>query len=63
MIYSYEPIDSNFKQLERNKRLNGKIQMKCFQKAVYGHSGYSAKQNHTTHANLNHTTNIQQKPS
>ena len=57
MIYSYEPIDSNFKQLERNKRLNGKIRMECFQKAVYGHSGeisltFNATDSFTTSATV-----------
>lgn len=38
-ILSFEPIPANFKQLSRNKELNGRIQMTCFPQAVYGHVG------------------------
>ena len=38
-IFSYEPVASNFIQLERNKVLNEDVEIMCFQKAVYGHSG------------------------
>ncbi|MDP2757377.1 MAG: FkbM family methyltransferase [Desulfurivibrionaceae bacterium] len=38
-IYSYEPIDSNFKQLSRNQDLNCDKSFKCFNLAVCGHRG------------------------
>jgi len=38
-IFSYEPIESNFRQLKRNKALNRNTRVLCFQKAVYGYSG------------------------
>lgn len=38
-IISYEPVESNFRQLERNRALNNNVQVLCFQKAVYGYSG------------------------
>lgn len=38
-IWAYEPIPSNFKQLERNCRMNENIHVTCLQKAVSGHSG------------------------
>ncbi len=39
IIYSYEPIFSNFKQLIKNKELNSTRQIYCFNKAVCGHNG------------------------
>lgn len=36
-IYSYEPIESNFKQLSRNRKLNRDKNFKCFNLAVGGH--------------------------
>jgi FkbM family methyltransferase len=56
-IFCYEPIASNFKQLNRNKRLNENIQMSCFQKAVYGYSGevaisYDPTDDFTTSASI-----------
>lgn len=39
-IFSYEPIESNFHQLGRNRSLNKNINILCFQKAVYGRSGW-----------------------
>jgi len=38
-VLAYEPIPSNFKQLERNRGLNADCSIECFQKAVAGHSG------------------------
>ena len=38
-IISYEPIESNFRQLERNQALNSNVQVLCFQKAVSCYSG------------------------
>ncbi len=38
-IFSYEPVESNYRQLERNQALNSNVQVLCFQKAVYGYSG------------------------
>ena len=38
-IMAYEPIENNFKQLERNAALNRDARIRCFQKAVYGFSG------------------------
>jgi len=38
-MLAYEPIPSNFKQLARNRELNADCNIKCFQKAVAGHSG------------------------
>lgn len=38
-ILAYEPIPFNFKQLARNRELNADCNIKCFQKAVAGHSG------------------------
>lgn len=38
-MLAYEPIPSNFKQLARNRGLNADCNIKCFQKAVAGHSG------------------------
>ncbi len=38
-IFSYEPIDSNFRQLQRNRGLNENCQIMSFPKAVAGHSG------------------------
>lgn len=38
-IYSYEPIYSNFRQLIKNRELNGRERINCFNKAVCGHNG------------------------
>jgi len=38
-IFSYEPIDSNFRQLQRNRGLNKDYQIMSFRKAVAGQSG------------------------
>ena len=38
-IYSYEPIDINYRQLMRNMDLNEGVNIRCFQKAVFSHSG------------------------
>lgn len=38
-VLAYEPAPSNFKQLARNRGLNADCNIKCFQKAVAGHSG------------------------
>lgn len=38
-IFSFEPIKSNFKQLQRNRDLNQNCQIMIFPKAVSGHSG------------------------
>ncbi|MFC1811248.1 FkbM family methyltransferase [Thermodesulfobacteriota bacterium] len=38
-IFSYEPIPNNFRQLQRNKRLNRDAQIFCFPKAVHSNSG------------------------
>ena len=38
-IFSYEPIDVNFRQLLRNKSMNEDANILCFQKAVYGSAG------------------------
>lgn len=38
-IYSYEPVESNFKQLSRNKNMNNDKNFKCFNLAVCGHKG------------------------
>jgi FkbM family methyltransferase len=39
-IFSYEPVESNFKQLERNRGLNPAVEMVCINKAVYGQAGH-----------------------
>jgi FkbM family methyltransferase len=38
-IFSFEPVDSNFKQLQRNRDLNEDHHIMIFPKAVFGHSG------------------------
>lgn len=38
-ILSFEPVPSNFRQLERNRSLNKNCRIACFEKAVAGHSG------------------------
>lgn len=38
-IFSYEPIESNFRQLQRNRDLNRSYSISCFPKAVFGHNG------------------------
>lgn len=38
-ILSFEPVPSNFRQLERNRSLNMNCRITCFEKAVAGHSG------------------------
>ncbi len=38
-IFSYEPVESNYRQLERNQALNSNARVLCFQKAVSGYSG------------------------
>ncbi len=38
-ILSFEPIESNFRQLGRNRDLNRACNMSCFAQAVFGHSG------------------------
>ncbi|MBW1668769.1 MAG: FkbM family methyltransferase [Deltaproteobacteria bacterium] len=38
-IISFEPVPANFHQLQRNSRLNRRVKIKCFRKAVYGHRG------------------------
>ncbi|MBE9547031.1 MAG: FkbM family methyltransferase [Proteobacteria bacterium] len=38
-ILSFEPVPSNFRQLERNRSLNKNCRITCFEKAVAGHSG------------------------
>ena len=38
-VFSYEPIDVNFRQLLRNKEINEAAGILCFPKAVYGGSG------------------------
>ena len=38
-IFSYEPVDVNYKQLLRNRALNQNIGMLCFKEAVFGYSG------------------------
>ncbi|MEI7589754.1 MAG: FkbM family methyltransferase [Deltaproteobacteria bacterium] len=38
-IFSYEPIDANFRQLQKNASLNASINIQCFNKAIYSHSG------------------------
>lgn len=38
-IYSYEPIDINFRQLVRNMNLNRECNIRCFKNAVFSHSG------------------------
>lgn len=56
-IFSYEPVANNFRQLERNRRLNGNISITCVQEAVYGHSGeislsFDPGDSFTTYANV-----------
>jgi FkbM family methyltransferase len=38
-IFSFEPINSNFKQLQRNRDLNENCHIMIFPKAVFGHPG------------------------
>lgn len=38
-ILSFEPIESNFRQLQRNRDLNEIYRISCFPKAVSGHNG------------------------
>jgi len=38
-IFSYEPIDNNFRQLQHNTDLNKDCHIMCFPKAVAGQSG------------------------
>ncbi len=39
-IFSYEPVPSNFRQLNRNAEMNPGARICCFSEAVYGHSGH-----------------------
>ncbi|UCG99858.1 MAG: FkbM family methyltransferase [Deltaproteobacteria bacterium] len=56
-IFSYEPIESNFRQLQRNRDLNRSYSISCFPKAVFGHNGkisisLSSKDAFTTSATI-----------
>ena len=56
-ILAYEPVPSNFHQLERNRELNADCDIKCFQKAVAKHSGsveiiFDPDENFTTNATI-----------
>ena len=56
-IWAYEPIPSNFKQLERNCKMNENIHVTCLQKAVSGQSGkiimrYDSRDSFTTSATV-----------
>lgn len=57
-VFSYEPIPTNFRQLERNLQLNSGLCVTCFQKAVAGQSGYiplhcDSGNGYTTTASIN----------
>lgn len=56
-IFSYEPIENNFRQLKRNQALNRNARVLCFQKAVYGYSGkvemrFDSRDSFTTSASV-----------
>ncbi len=56
-IWAYEPIPSNFKQLDRNCKMNANIQVTCLQKAVSGQAGkiimtYDSRDSFTTSATI-----------
>jgi FkbM family methyltransferase len=38
-IYAYEPVDTNFRQLQRNRSLNPERNLNCFRVAVSDHRG------------------------
>jgi len=65
-IFSYEPIESNFRQLKRNQALNRNARVLCFQKAVYGYSGkiaisFDPSDSFTTSASVFSCSNSQLK--
>jgi FkbM family methyltransferase len=56
-VFAFEPLPANFRQLERQRLLNGKEEFKCLQKAVAGEAGvlrlaYDAKDSFSTSATL-----------
>jgi len=58
IIYSFEPIYSNFQQLIKNRDLNRTEKINCFNKAVCGHGGtvkitFDPTDSFTTSATIN----------
>ncbi|TFG93597.1 MAG: FkbM family methyltransferase [Syntrophobacterales bacterium] len=61
-LYSYEPVESNFKQLSRNRELNRDRNFNCFNLAVCGHKGtieinFDITDQFTTSATIVNTNN------
>ena len=67
-VYAYEPIESNFRQLQKNKELNSTNKIHCFNKALCGHRGtikirFDAADSFTTSATILNTTENEDKLS